>query len=756
MIKPVHLFSFVMLFREKKIHCLGVGGVGLSGLAAILGSMGNIVSGCDEKLSPFMESWLKDRGVATFCEHDACHIDELKPDVVVRSPAVHDSCSELCRAKELGIPVMRRGEALAEVVNSLCGVAVCGAHGKTTTSSFVATLLSALGEDGLGWCIGGYTSGMGGTSRPPKGDAPFVVEADESDGTLSLYRPKVTVLTSIDFDHMEHFASFSDLKDCFSSAIEGTERCVIYCHDNEAACEVAASHLGSVSYGFGEGAFYRAQNVELRADGSEFDFYVGGVKEGRLFLGVPGRHNILNCLGAMGAVLALGFTLDDVMGAVSALTELPMRRFEVHKTKIGVDVISDYSHHPTEISSLVATAKLRAQGRLFAVFQPHRYTRTKALKSEFPLSFGGVDALYLLPVYSASEDPISGGSEFDLYAEFRAQADNDTSVPIPKLVQSIEAMGDFLKSPLSPLRSGDLLLVVGAGDIVKLVSELETIDKPEKDVADGERVFPKVSYGFDALADSFVSVKDELELVKAMQSKDARVIGSGTNLLVREIGVRGSLVSLDGSEITLFDDGRTVEVMGGCPGAKFLAFLRDKGLSGLEFMAGIPGSIGGWLAMNAGTRHGEVSNALVSVKTFTKEGKRVVLEKGECGFSYRNGGKLKGLVVFSARFVFERKAPPDIARKMDEFRGMRFNFSGLRTAGSVFKNLDGISAGRLLEDAGCKGLRVGGAYVTTEHANIIATEKCALPSDVIALMGIMKQRVFDKHGICLEREVELW
>ena len=737
----------------RRLHALGITGIGLSGVSALFKSRGWNVSGCDALPAPEIVRWLSARGIPVETGHAAAHIADTSPDLVLFSPAVAPDHPEMVAAKEHGIPVVRRGEALAALVNLSNGVAVCGTHGKTTTSCFTRTLLAALGA-GPSWCIGGYTASMGGVAGVGANDTPLVVEADESDGTLALYRPQLLVVTSVEPDHMEHFASFDHLKACFATAARATSKAVVVCADDANACEIAASATAPVfSYGVSSAADFRCEIKALEASRSLFSITF----RGELFsleLGVPGRHNVLNATAAFTACVALGYAPAEVAQAVSALTELPGRRFETFVTQDGVRIVSDYSHHPTEIAALVATAKL-SSGRLTAVFQPHRYTRTRALAADFPRAFRGVDELLLLPVYAASEKPLPGGSSEDLYRVFREQNAADPSVPRPMLVPSVAAAKDYL---VTRLRRGETLLVVGAGNVVSLVSAMKNAA-----LTPSEPSRVATSFGVGGTADWLVEAADtaDLQSILATAARDGqpvRVIGQGTNVLVSDCGMRGVTVKLATGGFGFFERQGESVVRVGCAmaGAKLLALLRDEGLSGLEFMAGIPGCVGGWLAMNAGTRFGEFGDRVEAFSGVDFNGCAFTVAKADAGFAYRACATLENRIALQVTLSLTKGEPDEITRKMDEFRAKRFNFAGLRTAGSVFRNPEGTTAGKLLDACGCKGLRVGGAVVCDRHANIIAAEPGGTASDIIALSSLMRDKVAAQFGIDLHREIRIW
>jgi UDP-N-acetylmuramate--L-alanine ligase/UDP-N-acetylenolpyruvoylglucosamine reductase len=754
----------------RRLHALGATGIGVSGLLALFRARGWEVSGCDSRPSSALTAWLTSLGVTIDSGHDPVHIADHRPDLVLRSPAVADDNPELVAAQVAGVPVVRRGEALAALVNQSRGVAVCGTHGKTTTSCFGRELLARLG-DKPSWCIGGNTPSMGAVAGVGASGAPFVVEADESDGTLALYRPHVTVVTCVEPDHMEHFSSFDALKDCFRAAVRATSEAVVCCADNAEALDVcvaartmpgppilregpaSSGPKNLITYGFADDADVRCEIVAIEADRSVFDIVLRDGGRLHATIGVPGRHNVLNATGAFAACIALGHEPGKVAAALGALTELPGRRYERHFSPCGAEIVSDYAHHPTEIAMLVAMARLAPARRLIAVFQPHRYTRTRALGRDFPAAFKGVDELLLLPVYEASENPLEGGRTEDLYCQFRRQSQEDAAIPVPKLVPSVTEAAAYLATVL---QDGDRVLVVGAGDVVSLVSLLEKA----KPVATEPKPV-RTSFGTPATADCLVDVRDETELASLLAEARAKampvhVVGQGTNLLISDIGVRGLTLRLSQDGFGGFERLDETTVCVGCAlsGARLLALLRDAGLSGLEFMAGIPGCVGGWLAMNAGTRFGEFGDRVVAATAYGFDG--APCEIADFGFGYRTCKALERRIAVAVTLRLVRDDPAAIARRMDDLRAKRFDFSGLRTAGSVFRNPPGVSAGKLLDEAGCKGLRVGGAVVCDRHANIVAAEDGATASDIIALSALMRDRVAASGGVDLHREIQVW
>ena len=755
-----------------RAHAMGVCGVGLSGVARLLAGCGWRVSGCDADVSGPAAARLERDGVAVRQGHDPAHLD--RPcDLLVRSAAVSDSHPEVVRARSIGIPVARRGEVLAALLNARRSVAVCGTHGKTTTACMTLRLLQVLGMD-PDWCIGGATRAMGDVARQG-GAGPLVAEGDESDGTLARYAPSVLVVTNVDADHLEHFGTLEALHACFAAAAEATREGVVYCADDEGAARLCVGRERTLGYGFSSAARLRITRADLQADRMTLDMTFEDRALGTVTLPLTGRHNALNAAAALGAALALGGDPDRAFPALAALDELPGRRFECLCRQQGIAVVSDYSHHPAEIAALVSLARLQPARRTLAVFQPHRYTRTLALGASFPAAFAGIDDLLLLPVYAASEDPLPGGDARDLYARFRARQAPD--IPVPRLAGTQEAAAAWL---LETLRAGDQLLVIGAGDVVKLGEAVAAaLGQPTRSGTDAAAarlarvdgvalrrrvpLAPLTTLGVGGGADLLAEAATESALADALRiageaGLPVRVLGGGSNLLVSDLGVRGLVVRLAGGDfgaITCGSDGR-VRVGAGVAGARLLQRLTEAGLDGLSFMEGIPGTVGGWLSTNAGAHGACIGDRVRAIHGLKKDGTPFIVKGGEAGFGYRACRVLETRVATAVELALCPAAPGAVAQARRHYRGLRLDFGGHRSAGSVFRNPAGVPAGRMLDEAGCKGLSIGGARVFARHANVIVTQEGATASDVLVLMQRMRQRVQAQQGVDLDAEVRIW
>ncbi|MBQ9727294.1 MAG: FAD-binding protein [Kiritimatiellae bacterium] len=768
-----------------RVHFAGVGGVGMAGVAWLLHRLGCDVSGCDAKPDAATCAWLRAEGVSVLGAHDPAHVGSEKPDLLVRTPAVHDDNPELAAARAAGVPVAARGEVLAALSGRFRTAAVCGSHGKTTTSTFLAAILRALAPAQTWWCIGGTSPSLGAvagcgaaapcdppvrrSAGPHVPDAPLLVaEADESDGTLALYEPALLVVTNVDLDHVDRFPSVDAFEEVFRRAIARTRGPVVFCADAPRASALVRSsgHAPAVSFGFSAGADFRILDwAPDGAGGQRFSLAVPapGAPPVGVHLPVPGRHNALNAAAAVAAAAALGFPPDAAARALERAASLPARRFERVGSPAGFEVVSDYSHHPSEIRALVETARGVPHRRLVGVFQPHRFTRTKTFLADFPPAFSGLDALVLCPVYAASEPPLAGGSAADLYAAFRAAQGPAAGPPVPVYARSLDEAADWFRFNL---REGDLVLVVGAGDVDSLAPRIAAM-RPAREPPPAPRLG---GYGTAAPvarlveADSWDELRDALLAARAAGEEPA-VLGAGTNAIVAATGCARPVVRLrpprPGAGWKRIDAGDGGAVLldadAALPGAALLAECRRRGWSGLEALVGVPGTVGGWLAMNAGTRSGSFCDRVEAVVAMAADGSVSRLGRADLRAGYRTCPGLGGRIALAVRLRLDPATPEAVDARMRELAAKRFDFGGLRTCGSVFRNPPAPQppAGKLADDAGCKGLRVGGARVSDRHANVIAADADATASDVLALVDLVRDRVRAASGVELVPEIRV-
>ena len=637
-----------------RIHLIGIGGVGMAGLAVLLKARGHEVSGCDLKATP-RTRWLESQGIPVFVGHSPDHLKDA--DEVIVTPAVARDNPE----RQACVNPRFRGEVLAELVNSTDGIAVCGSHGKTTTATWIAKLLQALGES-VSWCIGGETGAFPVAHAAASG--PLVVEADESDGTLALYRAKTLVVNKCEYDHPDHFKTEADYFACYETA---------------------------------------KRNAEAVIESESLDCSM--VRTFECSNGLP-EHNLKNMRAAVEVALRRGHAMTDIAKALPQIVaKLPDRRFErvwpqsnnqtVERSN-HLLVYTDYAHHPTEMACAVGMARQICRGTLRVLFQPHRYSRTKALLRDFPAAFEGADEVVLCPTYAAFEQPVEGGDIADLYRACRERFNAETRRRGEVSLFLSRSCDEAWEHAFNSMREGDLTLLLGAGDIINLV--------------------PQIHRDLDSASLRLCAGNPTPRLRKIW-------IGQGSNTWKSDLNLSVEYVKTSGPA--------------GAPGASL----------GIPWMAGIPGTVGGWIKMNAGAFGHSISEVLAEVKV---DGRW--LPASACGFSYRHSDITGEIQDFKLNSNYSAVRLPT-SPSAEAYLAKRKKFPA-GTYGSFFKNPEGDFAGRLLEAAGAKELRVGGASVWSEHANVIVRGEGATASDVIALARLMRNRVFFRFGVRLEPEVQ--
>ncbi|HYT74545.1 MAG TPA: UDP-N-acetylmuramate--L-alanine ligase [Vicinamibacterales bacterium] len=448
-----------MLGRTRRIHFVGVGGIGMSGIAELLANLGYEVSGSDAKASDITER-LSRLGVRIARSHAAAHVGSA--DVVVVSSAIQGRNPEVDEARRRRIPVIPRAEMLAELMRLRYGIAIAGAHGKTTTTSMVALVLERAGLDPTA-VIGGRLSAFGSNARLGRGDY-MVVEADESDRSFLKLSPAIAVITNIDHEHMESYGSWDALQQAFLDFADKVPfyGAVVACVDDEPVRRlVPRMNRRVITYGFDDsGAMVSGYATALEAFGSRCRVRLtpregDPIDLGPLHLRVPGRHNLLNALGALAVGLEVRIPFGKMAEAVEEFRGAE-RRFQLRGEARGVMVVDDYGHHPTEIAAVIAAARAGLDRRVVVVFQPHRYTRTRDLLDAFGTALGAADEIVLTDIYPAGEAPIEGATAEAVEAVVRR-----TGRP----VRLIKALDDIPNAVAAIARPNDLVITLGAGSI---------------------------------------------------------------------------------------------------------------------------------------------------------------------------------------------------------------------------------------------------------------------------------------------------
>lgn len=438
----------------KRLHFIGIGGAGMSGLARIALSHGITVTGSDAKDSTVLSA-LQALGAEVHAAHRGEQVDGA--DFVVFSTAISATNVELIRARELNLPILTRAQALATLMSDSRSVAVAGTHGKTTTSSMLTVALQACGLD-PSFAIGGTLTSSGSNAHRGTGDL-FIAEADESDGSFIEYHPYAAIVTNVEHDHVDFFATAADVTKAFSEFADSISRdgFLVYCADDAGSSRLATTvtEIKTISYGTTEGSDLFIDSVNLLPMGSTSRVIWNGRTIGTMSLQVPGLHNVLNAGAALAMALALGAPAAEALNGLASFHGTG-RRFELKATVHGIRVIDDYGHHPTEIDvTLTAAKRYAGDGRVLVVFQPHRYSRTQAFMNEFARALSIADEVVLLEIYAASEAPITGVTSETIAVQM------EHGRFIPNFLEASDWVIDNAKP-------GDVIITLGAGDVNSL------------------------------------------------------------------------------------------------------------------------------------------------------------------------------------------------------------------------------------------------------------------------------------------------
>jgi UDP-N-acetylmuramate--alanine ligase len=448
----------------KTVHFVGIGGIGMSGIARLLHTNGIAVSGSDAKESANVKA-LRDLGIPIFIGHNPENVHNARE--VVTSTAVKMDNPEVQEAHRLHIPVMHRSKKLAQLVNTHRGITVAGTHGKTTTSSMVATMLNVAGLN-PSFVIGGIVNTFEDNSH--HGDTEwFVIEADESDGSLVEYFPEIAILTNIELDHMDYYRDTTHLHEIFAQHVQNVRRggLTIYCSDDAGANRLIGHSIGMhrefVSYGLREGADLSAENISFQGLGSTFDVHHFGKRLGRITLQVPGKHNVQNSLSAVAVGLRLDIEFDKIAAGLHEFRGV-QRRFQIIGRNENYTVVDDYAHHPSEIRATLSAARESHTKRIIGIFQPHRYSRTKSLADQFGACFHNADEVVITDIYGAGEDPIP-----QVTSELIVNHLKENNHPAVHFVQGLDTVEQYVADMIRP---NDLVITLGAGDIWKVAAGL--------------------------------------------------------------------------------------------------------------------------------------------------------------------------------------------------------------------------------------------------------------------------------------------
>jgi len=745
--------------ERHRIHLIGVAGSGMSGIAALLLELGHNVSGSD-KVSTLETDRLQRLGLRFFPQHRA--EDASDADLIVFSSAIKIDNPILMSARDSSKPVVRRAEALAAVMRGKRGVVIAGMHGKTTTSAMTAHVLR---EGGLhpSHYVGAEIPILGTNAHwDPRGEY-FVAEGDESDGTLRCFHPEHCLILNIEEEHLDFYVDLVAIEKVFAQLIQQTSGTVFYNVDDANTARLCAKRRGAISFGFCEGADYRSADVELRDFASVFCVHRRGEPLGEAVLNVPGQHNVQNAVGVIALATELGIPFEKIAASLRKF-EHARRRFEIKYESDRFLLVDDYAHHPTEICTTLKTARSTGRRRVLTMFQPHRYSRTKALRKEFGCAFDDADRVVVTDVYPASEAPIPGISGETIADEIATHGHRGVSYQ-PRLEWVHRDVGNMLDS-------GDLVLSLGAGNIHEQLSvlaadlviaeKLKAIVGEEGDVRLFEPLSKHTTLRVGGPAQFWVEPRNEnafAELIRfcRRESLPLFVIGRGSNLLVRDGGIRGVVVHPCGGDFDRIEINGSEITAGVGAKLKEVAYAgKAVGLGGLEWMEGIPGAVGGGLRMNAGAMGAQTFENVVRVRYLDANGEAHTKACDELEVHYRNFPLLENNFAVSAVFRAQPTPTEEIVRKLEASQEKRRTSQpAAKSAGCIFKNPDSCPAGRLVDELGLKNSRVGKARVSEAHGNFIVNDGGATAADMLELIEKIKSVARAKRGIELETEVQI-
>ncbi|HEY4246769.1 MAG TPA: UDP-N-acetylmuramate dehydrogenase [Lacunisphaera sp.] len=754
----------------QRVHLLGAGGMGMAPLGLYLAQLGFRVSAEDDGWNPAVRELLERAGATITAAGDLPDDAQL----VVFSSAVAVTHGSRRRAMASALPQVRRGEMLAEVMKGKKLVAIAGSHGKTTTTAMLITALQRANFS-CGWILGGLF--QNDALPPARADVSdwVIAEIDESDGTIDGFAPEITLAVNLDWDHADHYARLADLEAAFAALFARTKRAVFFDPANYLSVK-AAAELKTDAHTFGKNGFYRytvslesQSELKLKLEGGFSPAFEATVR-------AVGAFNAHNATAALAVAHYLGANIDGQ--SLAGFAGVRRRQALLHASTITV--YEDYAHHPTEIRALLGSLRQHQPARLVVVFQPHRFSRTAQFKAEFAAALGGADALFLMDVYAASESPVAGGTAADIYAELKKAGVESHVTYLPG---DDDGMLRALKSALKP---GDTVAFVGAGNIEQAAHEFVSGLKDEEQrnatwnefvgairvrlsaatkLTEREILGPKTTMRVGGPARVYAEPANREDLRQLLLEADRRhlpvlLLGRGSNLIIPDHGVNGLVISFAQESWQKFEpqsDGR-IWAAAGLRLKNLCGLATKSGLKGFEFLEGIPGSVGGALRMNAGAMGGWMFDVVDEVHLMSMQGDVRVMKKTEMHVDYRHCAELQDAIALGAYLKPAANADStDIRRQIDTYQKKRVESQPREpSAGCIFKNPGGTSVGRLIDELGLKGERVGDAEVSPVHANFIVNRGHATSADIIGLVKKIRARVKSARGIDLEPEVLLY
>ena len=748
----------------ERIHCVGAGGAGMLPLALYLAQSGHRVTAEDDALTPQAREWLERYGVAiqAFQEEDAF--------ALVYSSAIAEEHPARSFARRTGSIAMRRGECLAVIAREKKLIAVAGSHGKTTTCGMLVDLFLRAGV------AADYVLGALFESGEPAlagGSDWLIAEIDESDGTIELFNPEICVILNADHDHHARYRTEADYLKVFERLIQRTQgKAIVDSALWQRFDGTALEESRQVAW-LGEGGDISFVGSRAGAGWSSLRLSATSGEALEVLINRSGAANRSNAAFALAAAGEAGCSF-----AQGSLLEFRAvkRRQRVWYLSPRLSVLEDYAHHPVEVDAVLAQIREESKRRLVVVFQPHRFSRTLALKEAFARSLAACDALILLDVYAASEDPLVGGKGEDLLAACR---EFNKSV---RFVADRSDLDRALDEEIANDPSCILFLGAGVGDRLAKAYSLRQAAKDASmgslfaalgrvavfgsEIVEQEPLAPKTTMRVGGRAEYYFEPVSLDELTTVLKvcwelGLPVRPLGRGSNLVVPSEGVSGMVIRLSHPVWSSFEllEGERIRVGAGLRIKALCSQACKAGLRGYEFLEGIPGSLGGVLRMNAGAMGGWVFDVVESVRYVTFDGQVVEQSGSAMDFGYRYCHELKNAIAIGAvlKGAAGREASESIRLTIDAYANKRKESQPREpSAGCIFKNPEGDAAGRIIDRLGLKGAVVGGAEVSMVHGNFIINRGGATSRDVIELVRFVRAIAKRRLGVTLQPEVMLF
>jgi UDP-N-acetylmuramate--alanine ligase len=598
----------------------------------------------------------------------------------------------------------------------------------------------------------------------PEGEL-FVAEGDESDGTLVNFHPQHSIILNIEPEHLDFYDGIESIKLVFRQLLAQSPGLWVYCAEDPVATELCGGDARGVGYGWSTDHDFCAQIIESRPGQTEFEVLHSGQSLGKVTLGIPGRHNVLNAMAVIALATRLGVGFESIQRALATFRGAK-RRFDIRHSSQHYTIIDDYGHHPTEVKATLSTARALNPQRLVCLFQPHRFSRTQLLKKEFGAAFGDVDVLAVTDIYPASEKPLPGVTGETIIEEVRAQS-AVVCHSTPTMKQARDLIGNLL-------RPGDAFMTLGAGNVHEVGSciarDLKVLEALQQILADNgggnARLYEPMSlhttFRIGGPAQYWIEPRSEQAFADAVRylrsmAIPIRVIGRGSNLLVRDGGIRGAVIHPAKGEFEdVRHEGDSLIAGVGARLKKIASAAKNARLGGFEWMEGIPGNLGGAVRMNAGAMGTETCDQLVSVRYLDLDGSVKEKSLAEIQHSYRSVPEFEERYILGARLRGPQAELASIDAGLEASRQKRRTSQPIgASAGCVFKNPELCGAGKLVDELGLKGRRVGPAVVSSVHGNFIVNEGGATARDVLDLVAQIQEIALRERGVQLELEVKV-